>query len=224
MLAKSIGLSILVGTVAVSLVFDKSAEAAVISGQLFNTGVDATGAVLPFFGASDPHYTVVENDNQQAVTYFNDAYLPNNSGSAWIWQTGTGQPGGVTRTFRTMFNLSGYDHTSAAISGLWGADNIGVDILINGVGTSNFIPSGSGAFSQLTAFNITSGFVAGQNVLSFVVQDLGGPGAFRVDNIQLTADLAADSTAIPTPALLPSLIGMGAATLRKRRQEAEVEA
>jgi hypothetical protein len=32
-----------------------------------------------------------------------------------------------------------------------------------------------------------SGFVAGQNVLQFVVQDVGAIAGFRVDNIELTA-------------------------------------
>jgi hypothetical protein len=157
--------------------------AVIINGQLFNTGVDATGTALGP-GMEDPHYLVVENDNTPAMAMFAPgSYFPNNENSTWIWQTANGQPTFVTRTFETTFDLTGYDSTSAKITGMWGADNFGLDILINSVSTgitaSNFL--------QLFPIAIDLGFVAGQNVLQFVVQDVGGISGFRVDSIELTA-------------------------------------
>jgi hypothetical protein len=168
---------------------------ALITGQLFNTGVDATGAALGF-RMDDPHYSVVENDNAPAVAIFpHSSYFPNNANSTWIWQMANGRPAFVTRTFETSFDLTGYDSTSAKISGSWGADNFGLDILINSVSTG--ITLNPPNFS-LFPFTIDLGFVAGQNVLRFVVQDVGAIAGFRVDNIELTA-VPVPSTSPPTP-------------------------
>ena len=132
----------------------------------------------------DPHYSVVENDNAPAVIMHpHGSYFPNNAHSTWIWQMANGRPTSVTRTFETSFDLTGYDVTSAKISGVWGTDNFGLDILINSVSTGITSPT----FTMLTPFTIDSGFVAGQNVLQFVVQDVGAVAGFRVDNIVLTA-------------------------------------
>lgn len=212
------GLGLIVGMLTLSGIgFSESAEAAAISGQLFNTGVDNAGNALAPNNATDPHYTVVENGNAQAITYYNPGYVPNDANSAWIWENGNGLPTNVIRTFQTTFDLTGYDPATAAINGLWGADNLGLDILINGVSTGNTSPG----FFSLVSFSINSGFVQGLNTLRFVVSDVGTVGAFRVDEVTLTAD---EATAVPTPALLPGLIGMGVVTLRKRKQEADAEA
>lgn len=42
-------------------------------------------------------------------------------------------PTKVTRTFRTTFDLTGLDPTTAVINGLWGVDVFGEDMLLNGV-------------------------------------------------------------------------------------------
>jgi hypothetical protein len=150
---------------------------------LFNTGVDATGAALAF-GMEDLHYYVVENDFAPAVvSIIPGSFVPNNANSTWIWQFANGGPTSVTRTFETSFDLTGYDSTSAKISGAWGTDNFGLDILINNftTGITWF------TFAQFTPFTIDSGFVQGQNVLRFVVWDDVVIAGFRVDNMELTA-------------------------------------
>ncbi len=60
---------------------------------------------------------------------------------------------------------------------------------------------------------------AGQIVFRATSQGGNGPG-----NAILRADPVIDSTPVPTPALLPGLVGMGVAALRKRKQETELEA
>lgn len=194
----------------------ESVHAASISG-LFNTGVNGTGNVLPS-GSPDPHYTVVETGIPAVtMTSIPGVYMPNGSTSSWIWQNASGWPTNVTRTFRTTFDLTGFNPNTASISGFWATDNFGLDILINGISTSLT----NSDFRSFTPFTISSGFTNGVNVLDFVVQDVGFSSGFRVDGVAGTADSV--SQAIPTPALLPGLLGMGAAMLRKRKKKAVEE-
>jgi hypothetical protein len=116
-------------------------------------------------------------------------YFANDADSQWIWQEATGQPTDVTRTFRTTFDLTGLDPSTASISGLWGADNTGVAILLNNNSTGNSLPgSPSTNFGQLHSFSINTGFVSGINTLDFVIQDVGAIAAFRA-KVSGTADL-----------------------------------
>jgi hypothetical protein len=192
-----------------SIIGASPATAASING-LFTTGVDNNGNVLPL-GASDPHYTVVEAGNANAfvVSDVRPNYVPNNSTSQWIWEQSNGRPTNVTRTLRTTFDLTGLNPNTASISGLWGADDLGIDILINGLSTVNTSPGFSDP--NFSFFNIDSGFVAGLNTLDFVVQDVGVVSAFRVAEISGTAD------AVPEPfTILGSVTALGFGTLFKR--------
>ena len=175
---------------------------------LFNTGVDASGNKLPV-GVADPHYTVLENGGAAAMTYDNGAYAQRAT-SQYIWQTSSGTPGSTTRTFRTTFMLgAGLDPLTALITGEWSTDNVGLNILINGVATGNTSPT----FSFFTPFTINTGFVSGLNTLDFVVQDQGPPGALNVNNIQGTVRaLQGPSTTVPEPTTVV-LMGSGLAAL-----------
>lgn len=175
--------------------------AGAVSITVFNTGVDASGNPLAA-GATDPHYTVVETGTSaEVMASVPGSYVPNNASSQWIWENANGQPINVTRTFRTSFDLSGLDPTSAVITGVWGTDNSGLDILINSASTGNT----SGGFGSLTAFNITSGFLPGVNTLDFIVRDTGVISGFRAE-VSGTADLLVAS--VPEPSLL-LLLGSG---------------
>ena len=46
------------------------------------------------------------------------------------------QRSGGEYVYRTTFDLTGFDPTTAMISGIWSADDRGIDILINGTSTS----------------------------------------------------------------------------------------
>lgn len=199
--------------VCVTLFVASGAQAAVIT-SLYGTGLDATGAPQ-VAGGLDAHYVVVENGNQSAVVVSNPAstYFANNAQSQWIWQAGNGLPINVTRTFRTTFDLTGFDETSAIINGAWGTDNQGLDILINGVSTGiNLLGVVVGNFSQLHSYTISSGFVAGVNTLDFVIQDNGVIAAFRTE-------LTGTANAVPEPGTLAivvlGLLAAGAIRTRK---------
>jgi len=158
---------------------------------IFNTGVDANGDMLPGSGAVDPHYTLIQSPDlnfpgPDAVTlnpgFPVGPWLAEESDGRWIAPqaaSGEGEPGEYR--YRISFDLSGFDETSASITGGWGVDNEGVDIFLNGVSTGNF--NGDG-FGGLTAFSVTRGFAAGVNTLDFVVTNAGGdpgPTGLRVE-------------------------------------------
>lgn len=188
-------------------VIPKTAQAASIA-NLFTTGVDNGGNVLPL-GSPDSHYKVIEtNTNSFVISDVRGNYMPNNSTSEWIWQNANGSPTNVTRTFRTTFDLTGFDPSTALISGTWAVDNVGVDILINGVGTGHTIPYGSAAFQLFKPFAITSGFTSGLNTLDFIVRDEGVVSAFRVGQISGTAD-PVSSQSVPEPTSTLSLFALG---------------
>lgn len=169
---------------------------------LFNTGVAADGSLLPASGGAttvvDPHYVVIESADPAfpaspeapapAVTL-----LPGFPVGPWIaegpdskWISLNRTSGNVldgNYTFRTTFNLTGFDASKARIAGKWSVDNTGVDILLNGnaLGISN----GAG-FGGFTDFTIESGFVDGVNTLDFVVFNApsgANPAGLRVEMI-----------------------------------------
>src|SRR5438034_8476854 len=118
---------------------------------LFNTGVDSSANLLSG-GSADSHYLILETGSPALV--INDVnipanWIPDGPASKWIWQNANGTPTFVTRTFRTTFDLTGLHPSTASISGRWATDNAGLNILVNGVGTSQTSP-GFGAFTPFS--------------------------------------------------------------------------
>ena len=199
-----------------TLIAASGAQAAMIT-TVFGTGLTAAGTPQ-IAGGVDAHYVVLENGSQSAVVLTDSsAYFANNAQSQWIWQSGNGQPVEVTRTFRTTFDLTGFDPTTAIINGNWGTDNEGLDIVINGVSTGiNLLGTLYSNFGQLNAFVINTGFVAGLNTLDFIIRDTGVIAAFRTE-LTGTADAA---VSVPEPGTLVivslGLLASVAARARKR--------
>lgn len=178
---------------------------------IFGTGLDAAGVALPL-GSIDPHYLDVQSSTQAVVrTGLPGSYFANDANSEWIWENANGLPINVTRTFRTTFDLSGFDPTTAVISGAWGTDNTGLAIRLNGNTTGITLPgSPTSNFSSLHSFTISDPafFASGLNILEFDIQDVGAVSAFRVQ-FSGTADQAGET---PEPATL-TLLGLGLAGL-----------
>ena len=174
--------------------------------------------VLSPLGVQDPHYIVLENGSSSAFTISSipGSYIPNSSSSLWIWQQADGLPQSVTRTFRTTFNLTGFDPNTASITGQWAADNFLDAILINGVSIGT-IPNDPNGFNyiSLTPFAINSGFTAGLNTLDFVVRDIGFISGFRVDSLSGTAQPISQDVPEPSAVLGLVLLGFGAFLKRK---------
>lgn len=161
--------------------------------EVFNSGVDETGYFLTG-GAIDPHYWLQSSDDpfypgpQAFVLYTNvfpmTSYFSNGLFSAWIsprTNSTAGNSNGLY-VYRTSFIIDTADPAHAQLSGRWASDNEGVAILLNGVptGISNMV---SVAFSTWHPFVITNGFVAGSNVVDFVVSNgpASGPTALRAE-------------------------------------------
>lgn len=202
-----------------------SAQAVVVVGQLYNTGVDTGGAALAAGnGQMDANYKITAGNlpsvtvNAPARTYFNGAYVVEDADSRWISYASNG--GGNTGFYdlTTTFDLTGFIAGTAKITGIWGVDNGGT-ILINGAATNfTLIGTNQQHFKSLRDFSIASGFVTGLNTLTLRVTNNGGPTAGRFDNLVLSADV------VPEPASWAMLIAgfglVGAAARRRRGQPA----
>lgn len=188
---------------------------------LFGTGMDAFGNRLSA-NSDDPHYSVLGVGPAKVINDLSAGnpcrmaatWVAPPGQSCWIWQQSNGQPINTTLTFRTTFDLTGFDHTTAFLNGQWSTDNTGIDILINGVSTSQTIPG----FGQLYNFSVSSGFVSGVNTLDFVVNDFGFAGGFLVGSLEGRAELA--NSVVPEPSTY-ALMAAGLASLlvvaRRRR-------
>jgi hypothetical protein len=188
--------------------------------DLYNTGVDASKNLL-LDGEIDPHYTQNSGnlDTPNTFVYTNGAYVDNPT-SKYIAIDQTGGGGGYTVNFRTSFTLpSNVDLSAVSIAGNWSTDDLGNDILINGVSTGIT----SSGFSTFTNFVLPTGsFVVGTNTLEFVLENQGGPGALNV--YFDSATLSAGGTATPEPGSVAFLAGMGlsgATFLRRRRSSSK---
>lgn len=179
----------------VSAIFGISGSVYAAPITLFNTGVDSTGVVLPNGSTEDSHYSLVSApaaaaSGIRAITlasglpYTGDDVAP----SRWIGPNSGSDLNGPAGnyTYETRFDLTGFDPSSASITGSWTTDNDGVDILLNGISLGLTTPIRSFDGPSLP-FSFTSGFISGTNILDFVVHNEGGPTALRVE-LSGTAD------------------------------------
>ena len=184
--------------------------------QIFNTGVNGSGVPLPDGTLGDPHYTliVVPGGSTTEIRVRTSAggypvvgaWIGDDSISAWIGPNNDPSVSGpdILYTYRTTFDLSGFDPAMASLTGQWSADNWGSDILLNGLSTGNTAVG----FNLWSSFTILSGFTAGVNTLDFIVNNGGGPTGLRVE---------VTGTAVPEPATLSLLALGGLALIRRRR-------
>ncbi|MCO5052140.1 MAG: immunoglobulin domain-containing protein [Verrucomicrobiae bacterium] len=172
---------------------------------IFGTGVGANGALLGD-GAVDPHYVLsVSADwnfpGPDAVCITNvwpiapaGPWLANGPSSRWIGASSnqrqdidplSGNLPGLY-TYQTTFDLTGYDLSKVRVIGGVAADNAVNDVLLNGVSTGVTVAG----FGGLNSFTFTSGLVAGENTVDFILEnaltggtdsDSPNPAGLRVD-------------------------------------------
>lgn len=203
---------------------------------IFNTGVDASGHVLPNGTTNDPHYTLVTVPSGTTQTLIRTsaggypvtggAWLGDDTLSAWIGPNNSGGvlPPGATGQeygpvglfdYRTAFTLPASG--GFTVSGQWAADDAGLIIAFNSV-----IVSPTPASTNLlnwTPFSFTGTGVQGQNTLDFYVynldsgflqgQPMPGPTGLRVE--------ITGASFVPEPASL-TLVGSALLALLNRRR------
>ena len=191
------------------------ARANVIPG-LFNTGLDAGGALLVGGnGVLDVHYTVISGPATGSGVTFQCCYFADGPNSRWISVNASGGPSAGLYDFRTTFSLAGLNPATAQIVGQFAADNLITDILLNGSSTGQTAPG----FGSFVPYAIPAGspFVTGTNTLDFMVVDQGSPMSFR-NEMSGTADPAAQA-GVPEPATAGLLGGaLGLAWLLRKAQ------
>jgi hypothetical protein len=163
----------------------------------YDTGVDGNFQRLAG-GSQDPHYQMrqVARGAYTGNTNWSPAIVMQSSidwpqwlqpGDArWIYladASNLGQDWG-TYEYMTTFDLAGYDPSTVVLAGKWAVDQYG-SIYLNG----NLVASLSDGNwnNNLTSFNITSGFVAGTNTLTFYVRHPDGGDGMIVSGASLTA-------------------------------------
>lgn len=170
-----------------------------ITNQFTGQGVTFSGS--PFLGDPFPGSTI--NGTMNAVNFsdFGDINNP------------------ITAIFSTTINRVGMDiggtvggtanFTIQAFNGLNLVESQNFTALF-----SNVLPGGN-ISSVFAAFEVASGFD------SIQISRIDGNLSLSLDDFRFESS---SPEPIPTPALLPGLIGMGVAALRKRKQEVEAEA
>jgi autotransporter-associated beta strand protein len=173
---------------------------------LFNTGVTATGALLPG-GSIDPNWQLIQSadptytgpnaivDSTIPATYISDG--PN---SQWIAPGDNVGVAGGNYEYQTTFVLDSQNLTNMQLILNWAADNVCVDALLNGVDLGITNDNGYTAFAPTV---ITNNFLAGSNVLVCVISNAPGSGpnlsAFRAELSALSAPLAPTAVQILYP-------------------------
>jgi hypothetical protein len=188
--------------------------------SLCNTGQTAGCGGLQLFGL-DPNYTVVGGLvlTPSAAAIADPTVWPLGPGgpwnedpgnSAWITTNEPVDPVG-DYTYETTFDLTGFDPTTASISGEWLTDNTGT-LYLNGVNTGFT----SSSFQTWSLFDLTSGFISGVNTLDFVVNNADCGGCDNPEGLRV-GDLETNATPVPEPASL-FLVSSGLlAAFRSRR-------
>ena len=137
---------------------------------LFGTGVNVDR------GQPDPHWSITDVDHAANFTP--------RPAVEWEWPSDFGPlrrqsgrcisltnppmaPPGCRMTFRTSFDLTGFDPATATIGGRFIADDWIVEVRLNG----KKLPLGNHRLWQWKAFRIDEGFVAGSNTVEMVVEN-----------------------------------------------------
>lgn len=136
------------------------------------------------------------------------------AGSNWVWG-----PGGEnsTEVFEFEFDMTGYDLSTASLSGLVSVDNT-VIVSLNGTEIFSLTDLVASNFRQNNAYSTTDSalFNQGGNTLTFTATD---QGAFYglLANVTVEAETA---PAVPLPAGFPLMAaGLGALALARRARD-----
>lgn len=152
---------------------------------LFNSGVNASGAVIAGGVNGDPHWVFITvppgSSSVVQVGATGTAFYWTGSGAASAWIApvgGNGNMPGGWYIYRTTFDLTGFDPSTMQIAGQADADD-SLYLVINGA-ISSYISTNASYYGSAN-FTIASGFVSGLNTLDFYVYNNTGATGMRVE-------------------------------------------
>jgi len=192
------------------------------------TGTDANNNTLPG-GSADPHYTVTGpgipgGGPARVLSDLWYLWVPNDAHSAWInWKDNADSAPYGDYHIKLEFDLTGYDPTTASLSGSWAVDRYGYVVNLNGQPTGVALTNGYGPpenwnsiyYPNLNPFTISSGFQAGINELDFVVTEPDAFNGLRIRDLILTVDAVPEPTSLTLGGLF---IAIGAAAYFGRKR------
>lgn len=190
--------------------------------DVFSTGVDNSGNLLSA-GETDPHWTISSSPDGAVPAIVtadrNKSWVANTGSSEWINATGIGtgiEPTGLY-VYTLTFSLSGFDPSTAQITGEWASDNQS-EIFLNGINTG-FANDGTNGFKSLAPFSLTSDFVAGENELQFYVTQIPPSGVNDPEGLQVDIlNAIADPVPEPVTLSLLALSTAGICIVKKQRR------
>lgn len=173
---------------------------------LFNTGVNNDGTLTPG-GLADPHWQLVQSadptytgPNAYVDSTIPSSYIPDGPNSQWIAPGNNVNVAGGYYEYQTSFVLDSQNTTNMQLTVNWAADNVCVDILLNGVDLGITNNNGFTAFSPNV---ITNHFLPGSNTLICVVSNSPGSGpnlsAFRAELSAISAQQPPTAVQILSP-------------------------
>jgi hypothetical protein len=201
---------------------------------LYNTGIDGADSgtlddhwTLQVTAGSTSGYSTPTNPyvSTQTTGFPFPPWLPNtdpsSGGSRWVTPrsntaTSLDAFSNGTYDYRLSFDLTGYDPSTATLSGRWSSDN-NAAAKLNG---TQFSSTGNETFGSWTTFSLGAGssFVAGLNTFEFVVTNIaqvsGNPTGLRVEFT------GSSVTPVPEPhewAMMLAGLGMVVVIARRRR-------
>jgi hypothetical protein len=150
------------------------------------------------------------------------------TGSAWV--TPSANQGQVYANgqyyYSTQFILTAAQAATAAISGYWLSDDYGVGVYLNGIAIPQAsLPVFGGVGGPMVAFNISSGFTGGNNVLTFgEMNDSTNHGTLPNTNsttgIRVLISSATAAQVVPEPGMLAvmgiGIVGIGVIARRRK--------
>ncbi len=185
---------------------------------LYNTGVDNSGAVLPY-GSVDSHYVITASPDGAPLPELTmdssggfpiGPWLGDDALSRWDSESNDGHGNEGVGPFYNVTTFTSSVTGTVWISGQWATDNEAVGITLNGV-TVN--AGNNNEFSVWTPFSISGAVVAGTNVLNFISNNDGGPGGVRVEFTSAT-------TPEPASLVVWGLAITGGLVVARRRRKA----
>lgn len=196
----------------------------------YNTGIDPSGNPIAD-GQTTPNWEVCFDPttnlcpsptNYAPATVVSSplpaGWMANDAVSKWISVSANPTVGTGISSFSIKTTVLGSDFAGGILSGRFSADDQISAIYLNG-GFVNLLPTPTPNPSYGNWYTMPAlALVPGANEIEFTVDNVFGGNyqGFRAE-----FNTSSGVTPVPTPALLPGLIGMGVAALRRKSEESE---